>query len=151
MLQLLGPEADAATGIDRSPEMLRIARARLDAAGLGRFEVRHADMAALPLADASVDTVVIHQVLHFSDSGTAAIAEAARVLAPGGQLLVVDHAAHGEEELRDRFRHVRLGFSDAAMAEMLAAAGLSKGARVVVEGPRIPVHVWQGVKPCPKP
>lgn len=151
MLGLMGPHAASALGIDRSPEMLRIARARLDAAGLGRFEVRQADMGALPMPDASADTVIIHQVLHFSDSPGAAIAEAARVLAPGGQLIVVDHAAHGEEELRDRFRHVRLGFSNAEMASMFAAAGLAEGGRLAVDGPRIPVLVWQGLKPCPKP
>ena len=56
-------------------------------------------MYALPLDDGSADTVIIHQVLHYAHSPAAAIGEAARVLAPGGRLLVVDFAAHDREEL----------------------------------------------------
>ena len=55
-------------------------------------------MYALPLADHSADSIIIHQVLHYAHSPAAAIAEAARVLAPGGTLLVVDFAAHEREE-----------------------------------------------------
>jgi ArsR family transcriptional regulator len=147
MLTLLGPDATSATGIDRSPEMLRIARTRLDSSGLGGVDVHQADMAHLPLPCQAADTAVIHQVLHFTDSPADAIREAARVLAPGGQLLIVDHAPHGEDELRERFRHTRLGFSDATIVEMLAEAGLVPGEQARIEGPRIPVCIWQGLKP----
>ena len=61
-------------------------------------------MYALPLADSSADSIIIHQVLHYAHSPAAAIAEAARVLAPGGTLLVVDFAAHEREELREQRR-----------------------------------------------
>ena len=61
-------------------------------------------MYALPLDDGSADTIIIHQVLHYAHSPAAAIAEAARVLAPGGRLLVVDFAAHEREDLRDATR-----------------------------------------------
>lgn len=146
MLVLLAPFASAATGVDRSPEMLRIARTRLDAAGLAGVEIRQADMTALPMPEHVADTIVIHQVLHFADAPGGAVREAARVLAPGGQLLVIDHAAHAEEELRVRFRHTRLGFSDAAIAELFADAGLRQGASARIDGPRIPVSIWQGLK-----
>ena len=79
-------------------------------------------MYALPLADESADSVIIHQVLHYAHSPAAAIAEAARVLAPGGPL-VVDFAAHEREELRATDAHIRLGFEDEAMAGWFAAAG----------------------------
>ncbi len=82
MIELLGPQARAALGIDRSPEMLRLARGRIEASGLTNAEVRRGDMYALPRDDGSADTVVLHQVLHFADDPAAVIAEAARVLAP---------------------------------------------------------------------
>ena len=83
--------------------MLRLARVKLEAAGI-HSSLRQGDMYALPLADQSADSVIIHQVLHYAHSPAAAIAEAARVLAPGGTLLVVDFAAHEREELRDARR-----------------------------------------------
>src|SRR5512139_972534 len=123
MIELLGPEADKALGIDRSPEMLRMARAKVAATGLPA-ELRQGDMYALPLPEHSADTIVIHQVLHYAQQPPAAIAEAARVLAPGGRLLIADFAPHDREELRDRDAHARLGFADEAMLKWLDAAGL---------------------------
>ncbi|PZN95516.1 MAG: ArsR family transcriptional regulator [Alphaproteobacteria bacterium] len=124
MIELLGPQARTALGIDRSPEMLRLARGRIEASGLAHAEVRRGDMYALPRAAGSVDTVVLHQVLHFADDPVAAIAESARVLAPGGRLLVVDFMPHGREELRAQQRHVRLGFGDDQVCGWMTAAGL---------------------------
>jgi ArsR family transcriptional regulator len=125
MIELLGHRADSALGIDRSPEMLRLARGRIEASGLPRAEVRRGDMYALPGADGSVDTLVLHQVLHFADDPAAVVGEAARLLAPGGRLLIIDFMPHKREELRERQRHVRLGFGDAQVIDWLAAAGLS--------------------------
>ena len=82
-------------------------------------------MYALPLGNETADTIVIHQVLHYAHSPAAAIAEAARVLAPGGTLLIVDFAAHGREELRATDAHIRLGFDDEVMAGWFTAAGLT--------------------------
>src|SRR6185312_1590726 len=112
-----------AVGIDRSSDMLRLARVKLEAAGI-QSSLRQGDMYALPLPDQSADSVIIHQVLHYAHSPAQAIAEAARVLAPGGTLLVVDFAAHEREELRERDAHIRLGFEDEAMTGWFAAAGL---------------------------
>ena len=100
MIELFGPRASQAIGIDRSSEMLRLARVKLEAAG-NRVEPapgRHVRACRSPIS--SADSVIIHQVLHYAHSPAAAIAEAARVLAPGGTLLVVDFAAHEREELR---------------------------------------------------
>ncbi len=148
MIELLGSRAVVALGIDRSPEMLRLARGRIEASGLAHAEVRSGDMYALPRGDASVDTVILHQVLHFADDPGAVIAECARVLAPGGRLLVVDFRPHGREELRLERRHVRLGFADAQLMEWLAAAGLD--AEVAGELPArdgLGVTLWLGTRP----
>ncbi len=122
MIELLGANAISAIGVDRSAEMLRLARGRVEAAGLARAEVRHADMYALPRPDGSADTVVLHQVLHFADDPAAVIAEAARV-AGSGRVLIVDFAAHDRDEFRTQFAHVRLGFDDGQITGWLRAVG----------------------------
>jgi ArsR family transcriptional regulator len=152
MIELLGGQAASALGLDRSPEMLRIARSRLEAAGLATARVQAGDMYALPLADAAADTIVLHQVLHFADDPAAVLAEAARVLRPGGRLLVVDLMPHDREALRDERRHVRLGFADEAVLGWLAAAGCE--AQVAQRLPadvagQLGVTLWLGTKlPC---
>jgi ArsR family transcriptional regulator len=145
MIELFGPRAAHAVGIDRSSDMLRLARVKLAAAGI-QSSLRQGDMYALPLADGSADSVIIHQVLHYAHSPAAAIAEAARVLAPGGALLVVDFAAHGREELRESDAHIRLGFEDEVMAGWFAAAGLEVDQVQHLEGGELTVTLWRGVK-----
>ncbi len=145
MIELLGPAAGSATGIDRSPEMLRLARGRIEAAGLPHAQVRHGDMYALPREDGSADTVILHQVLHFADDPAAAIAEAARVLRPGGRLLVVDLAAHEREELRSQRRHLRLGFTDAQVSGWMADSGLAGGVAAHLPSEAgLAVTIWLG-------
>src|SRR3954467_11893997 len=88
MLELFGPAADHALGVDRSPEMLRLARVKLGQSGLAATELRQGDMYALPLPSGSADTVIIHQVLHYAQQPAGAVAEAARLIVPGGRLLI---------------------------------------------------------------
>ena len=145
MIELFGPRATQAVGIDRSSEMLRLARVKLEAAGI-HSSLRQGDMYALPLADGSADSVIIHQVLHYAHSPAAAIAEAARVLAPGGTLLVVDFAAHEREELRATDAHIRLGFEDDVMTGWFAAASLDVDHLEHLEGGELTVTLWRGSK-----
>jgi ubiquinone/menaquinone biosynthesis C-methylase UbiE len=145
MIELFGPRAAQAIGIDRSSEMLRLARVKLEAAGI-QSSLRQGDMYALPLTDQSADSVIIHQVLHYAHSPASAIAEAARVLAPGGRLLVVDFAAHEREELRERDAHIRLGFEDEVMAAWFASAGLEVDEIQHLKGGELTVTLWRGVK-----
>jgi ArsR family transcriptional regulator len=86
--------------------------------------VRLGDIYNLALPKNSFDVVTIHQVLHYLDDPERAIAEAARVLRPGGRLLVVDFAPHQLEFLRERHAHRRLGFGHEPMAQWVASAGL---------------------------
>jgi ArsR family transcriptional regulator len=145
MIELFGSRASHAIGIDRSSDMLRVARVKLEAAGIAS-SLRQGDMYALPLGDQSADTILIHQVLHYAHSPAAAIAEAARVLAPGGTLLVVDFAAHEREELRERDAHIRLGFEDEAMAGWFTSAGLQVDQVRHLEGGELTVTLWRGIK-----
>jgi demethylmenaquinone methyltransferase/2-methoxy-6-polyprenyl-1,4-benzoquinol methylase/ArsR family transcriptional regulator len=124
MLELLAPRANRAVGIDQSPAMLNLARARIAHAGLRNVLLRQGDIYAPPVERDAYDLVVVHQVLHFLDDPARAIHEAARTLRPGGRLIVVDFAAHGEEYLREDFAHRRLGFSGEEIAGFLGEAGL---------------------------
>jgi len=144
MIGLFGPEAAHALGVDRSPEMLRLARVKLAEAGLASAELRQGDMYALPLPSASADTVILHQVLHYAQQPAAAVAEAARLLAPGGRLLIVDFAPHDREELRSRDAHARLGFADDVMLKYLEGAGLDAQVVEHLEGGELTVTIWAG-------
>lgn len=124
MLQVLAPRAERAVGLDASHAMLSVARANLERAGLARAELRQGDVYAPPFGRGSFDLVVVHQVLHYLDDPARALGQAARLLAPGGRLLVVDFAPHGLEELRDTQGHRRLGFAREQLAGWLADAGL---------------------------
>ena len=81
-------------------------------------------MYSLPLDDGCADTVIIHQVLHYAQQPAAAIDEAARVLAPGGRLLIVDFAPHEREELRDHRRPCPARLRRRGDAGWFEAAGL---------------------------
>jgi ArsR family transcriptional regulator len=144
VLELLAGAADVATGVDRSPEMLRLARGKLAAAGNQKADLLQADMRALPFADASFDTVTMHHVLHFADDPQAVVSEAARVVAPGGKLILADYAPHQREELRTRYQHSRLGFDAATIADMISRTGLAARQLSAHPGPELSVMLWEG-------
>jgi ubiquinone/menaquinone biosynthesis C-methylase UbiE len=142
MLEVLAPRVERALGIDQSREMLAIARVNLEQARLDNASVRLGDMYQLALPDASFDAVVIHQVLHYADRPAAAITEAARVLRPGGILVLVDFAPHALEFLREEHAHRRLGFADAEVAEWCRAAGLDPRPSRRLPGDPLTVVIW---------
>lgn len=124
MLELLADRYRRAIGIDSSRDMLAIARAQLDEAGITHASVRQGDLFNLPLDRESFDVVTIHQVLHFLHDPLPAIKEAARMLRPGGRVIIVDFAPHHHEELRLDHAHARLGFSQAQVGEWLEQCDL---------------------------
>ena len=149
MAELYAPAAAHVVAIDKSPEMLRIARARLQHLPPGTIELVQGDFTALPFADASFDTVLFHQVLHYSHTPETVLAEAARVTAPGGRIAIVDFAAHDREELRHGHAHARLGFTDAQIAAMLDAAGFALDADRALAGHELIVKLWTARRRAP--
>lgn len=148
MLTLLAPRARRAQGLDLSQQMLNVARAQTAAAGLSACELRHGDIRATGLPDACADLVVVHQVLHYLADPAVAVAEAARLVAPGGRLLVIDFARHELEFLREAHQHRRLGFADLEIARWLRAAGLEAAPATTLPppsgrpGPGLTVKIW---------
>jgi ubiquinone/menaquinone biosynthesis C-methylase UbiE/DNA-binding transcriptional ArsR family regulator len=124
MLELFAPLYRRGVGIDMSREMLAVARANLDRAGVANAQVRQGDLLALPFERDSFDLVTIHQVLHYLHEPALAIREAARVLRHAGRLAIVDFAPHSLEFLRDEQAHLRLGFSDRQIVDWMQDAGL---------------------------
>ena len=153
MLELFRERYRRGLGIDLSPAMLAYARAKLERGGPAHAQVRQGDIYDLPLADQTVGAVVMHQVLHFLSDPQRAVREAARVLAPGGRLLIVDFAPHELEFLREQYAHERLGFADPQVGQWLADCGLELvETRELVSGDHagtanLTVSVWLARRP----
>jgi ubiquinone/menaquinone biosynthesis C-methylase UbiE/DNA-binding transcriptional ArsR family regulator len=150
MLELIAPHARRAVGIDVSPDMLAIARDRLLREGIHNAQVRLGDTYRMPFLNGTAsngfDVVLFHQVLHYLDDPGAAVAEAARVMTPGGKLLIADFASHREEYLREEYAHRRLGFSDREVEGWFGAAGLAAAVTETIaptcEGEKLTVKLW---------
>jgi ArsR family transcriptional regulator len=147
VLELFGRKGVKGVGIDASVDMLRVARSNLAKTGLANVYVRQGDMYRLPWDEPAFGAIVIHQVLHFADDPAAVLAEAARVLAPGGRLVVVDFAPHAQDELRARHAHRRLGFTDAELRAWLSAGGLVPAEPVALPGNPLTVCLWAADRP----
>ena len=124
MLEVLSPAYRRGVGVDSSREMLAVARSRLAAAGISHAQVRLGDIGALDPAIGPADVVVIHQVLHYFDDPGRMLAQARRLLKPGGEILMVDFAPHDLEFLRSEHAHRRLGLSREQMKDWAGMAGL---------------------------
>ena len=150
LLTLLGKKAKMSIGLDLSHNMLNIARTNVARAGLDKVELRHGDIFATRLPAASADLVLVHQVLHYLSDPHAAVVEAARLVAPGGKLLIVDFAPHDLESLREEHQHRRLGFSDAEIAGWLAEAGLKAETPVALapDTDGLTVTIWGSTRPA---
>ncbi|MXO91838.1 ArsR/SmtB family transcription factor [Pontixanthobacter aquaemixtae] len=138
--------ADHVIALDKSLDMLRVARAKLQNLPSGGIELVQGDFLALPFKAHRFDTVLLHQVLHFAQDPAAALAEAARVTRPAGRIAIVDFAAHNREELRDRHAHARLGFTDKAIRDLLHEAGYEPARPIAMDEGELTVKIWLGTR-----
>ena len=146
MLNLLGPVVETALGIDNSLDMLSIARANLERAGLKNCQVRIADMYSLPFSENRFELVTINSLLRYAERPEKVLFEATRVLKYGGILVIVDFSAHGLSELRDEYGHRWLGFPEIEILTMLGKNNFIMHDPVYFEGKALTVCIWVGVK-----
>lgn len=129
LTMMLAEVAESVTAVDISPKMLDLLRQRAKGKGLSNIETVEGDIEALPLEPGSFDVAVLSQALHHARSPEQAIAEAIRILRPGGRLLIIDLLGHTEEWVIDKLQHRHLGFSESALRGLLERVGL--------EGPQV--------------
>ena len=144
--------ASKVIAVDRSAAVLRKARDLASRRHVTNVVWKTGELEKLPLRDASVDIALMSQALHHAGDPATALAEASRILVPGGKLLLLDLREHEEEWVRQKLGDRWLGFGEEKLKKLLAAAGLEKlklsvGARRT--GDPFTVLIASGVKPLP--
>jgi ArsR family transcriptional regulator len=120
----VAPFVTRVIAVDRSGDMLHAARRRLR--DQPNVDVRRGELEALPIDDRDLDAAIVMLVLHHTPDPAAALREAARVLRPGGALLLCDMLPHDREEYKQQMGHVWLGFSTEKIDRLLAGSGFEK-------------------------
>ncbi len=124
--QLLARRAEQVWCIDNSPRMVEVGTELAAKNGLTNLSYKLGDIEQVPLPDTSVDLAILSQALHHARHPQKAVDEAARILRPGGQLLVLDLKEHGFEKARELYADVWLGFKESALHGFLKKAGLQQ-------------------------
>jgi SAM-dependent methyltransferase len=136
LAETVAPHVHRVIAVDASDDMLTAARARLGK--LANVDLRKGDLEALPIPAAELDAAVMSLVLHYSPDPARALAEVARVLQPGGRVLIVDMLPHEHGEYQQQMGHVWLGFSDRQTTRFLTAAGFGNvRVRALPTDPRV--------------
>jgi ArsR family transcriptional regulator len=130
---LLAPRAKKVIAVDTSARMIDVGREQAARHGIRNIDFRQGDMEELPIGAAEVDLVFFSQSLHHALHPERALAEAARILAPGGRIAVLDLAKHRFEEAREMYADEWLGFSEAELESMLENAGFVNVETAIVD------------------
>jgi len=142
--------ASRVIAVDRSEVVLNRARGLARRRRVSNVVWKRGELEKLPIRDGAVDVALLSQALHHAQSPERAVAEAARITAPGGRVLVLDLRTHGEEWVRAKLGDRRLGFDDAELRRLLLAAGLEHvtvGVGARKSGDPFTVLVAAGTKP----
>jgi ubiquinone/menaquinone biosynthesis C-methylase UbiE/DNA-binding transcriptional ArsR family regulator len=123
LTEVVAPYVEKVVAVDSSTDMLDAARQRVGAAR--NVDLRQGELESLPIEAGELDAAMLSLVLHYSPSPGRALAEVARVLRPGGRVLVVDMLPHDRQEYQQQMGHVWLGFSDKQIGKFLTDAGFS--------------------------
>jgi ArsR family transcriptional regulator len=121
LTETIAPCVRRVVAVDGSDDMLDAARRRVGE--MTNVDLRKGDLEALPLADAELDAAMLSLVLHYSPDPAKALVEVARVVRPGGRVLIVDMFPHDHAEYQQRMGHVWLGFSERQISRFLTGAG----------------------------
>ena len=156
VLEVFADRIERGIGIDRSQQMLDLARSRLDNDGLRHCSVRQGDIYALDIAPGSVDVAVVHHVLHFLDDPVSALEEITKTIAKGGRLIIVDFAPHQLETMRSDYAHHWLGFAEQDVISWCSDAGIGdmKVQHLHPQSPTdesLTVTIWSGVQTLEAP
>jgi ubiquinone/menaquinone biosynthesis C-methylase UbiE/DNA-binding transcriptional ArsR family regulator len=138
LAELLAPHSNRYVCLDSSTKVVLAASERLRR--LENVEVREGDMHSLPFAAAQFDLVVLMHALTYSEHPAQAVAEAARVLRPGGRLLLTSLARHEHRQAVEAFGHVNLGFAEKELQKFVAKAGMDLISSQIVTRERRPPH-----------
>ena len=117
--------AKRVTAVDRSAAVLRKARALAQKRGVSNVSWKRGEIEHVPIDTASVDVALLSQALHHAADPTRAVAEAARIVRPGGRVLVLELRPHDQAWVKEKLGDHWLGFTDDAIEQMLKAAGLT--------------------------
>lgn len=147
ILELVAPMTERAIGIDLSHEMLTVARSNLARTEITNCHVRYGDMRQLELQPESFDVATFHLVLHYADDPGAALSEAARLLRPGGRIIIIDFAPHNEAQLMHEHAHRWLGFTDSEIETWFQDAGLTPTRTTHLSGKPLTVCLWSAALP----
>jgi ArsR family transcriptional regulator len=120
----LAPFVARVVAVDASPAMLQAARKRLH--GFDNIDLRRGELEALPIDDARLDGATLMLVLHHVPDPQRALLDVARVLKPGGRLVLVDMLPHDRESYRQQMGHVWLGFADDHVRALLGESGFDE-------------------------
>lgn len=140
LAQLLAQRASKVIAIDHSPKMVEFGTKLAKDHALPNLEYRLGDIEEIPIEDAAVDLAIFSQALHHAERPPRALAEARRIVKPGGTLVILDLLQHSFDKARELYADTWLGFPEAELAEMIEAAGFTKIETAIVDREDAPPH-----------